>query len=332
MHRLVLAAGLLLGWSQPGDSRTVLVRQTPSADGIAPIFSYTGEVPAFNPIDQFYLHSNQFNPDFANGHFQPTGWNPAQYTGITCPAPSSRYQVAMSSAGRTNGHTTAQSCVATVNGIPGVGVVGAYLNPKDLTHGDPSRRQMIEPLVIFPALPPPFTGVGDRIRISFDLQVPYAQASDINHRSLAYVRFDLRFEDRAGDFFSISPGMFYHGGAPVKDGFNFDPTTQTCTAAPILPSTRHYVESDPGSQPSQAQTWANEWKHFSYTITYADFRRALDDIALACARDGVNLSREPADYTLQSAHLNAEIHYEPVPPSMIAYLGWSMANLTIIQN
>ena len=332
LNRRQLTAGLcalsmpaIISRSRAANTSSVLFSQPSLSNGIGPNFSVTGQNPQYNPVGKFLLHSNQASPYRSDCRLVPVTWDAGVKTGLHCPNPRQGWQVGMwptrngQEVGSPSGHTTAQVCGP---------VVGAYLNSTDLFRGSPGLRMMIAPQYIFPHAVRPFPGLGSVIGASLDLQVPEASSVASHNACNAFVKIDFLFVDQQnGGRMSLSCGLFSNGGFPTQDGSGFDNLSNTAIADAWVAPFSKLISVQHGSTYIQARPWLG-FTPFAFTVSGAQFARALAQAAPQARANHYNLSLNPADYVLNSLHLNAEMHYTS---KLVATMGWSMRNLTLSQ-
>ena len=307
----VTAAGLQR--AARANARQVLFAQPTLFGGIAPNFSVTGVRPAFNPVGQFYLHANQPNAHSADGDFVPVTWDAGAMTGLHIPANRRRYQRGVWVDGPGSGprHTVAQVFGDTV---------GAYLDSRDLKHGSPGNRMMISPGYEFADGSSPFTEHGSEVGVSLDLQVPAASCEPDKGKSNSFAKIDILFVcRRTGIRLSYSCGLFTNGGYPKHDGVGYDDLSHTVIIAAQVSPVGDLVTIEPGSATLLSAPWTG-WATFSFRISRAQFARGLVAAAPLAHDLGHALPLDPAEYSLKSTHLNAELHYDrgaPATPGLV---------------
>ena len=298
----------------------------PHISGITPQnFSAAGQVPPWNPVGIYYLHSNQADPYTGTTGFTPVAWDVTQ-TGITVPQPSDGFQMGIVSPDNV---PTEGGTIETVAQIYN-GMVGAYLFSPNLINNSPGQRMMITPQYQFNSDAPIFlfADPSQELLVNIGLQVPTAVDFGIPNVSNAYVKLDLLFIDQvSGGRVSMSYNLFENGANPKTDGSGFDTLTNTAISSPLVSPLGQLVTLVPNSAVFQNVPWTN-FKKFAFTMNQAQFISALE-LALPWAQKyGDTLSLDPTNYILNLVHLNAELHYTQQYPTQ---LGWSMRNLLLMQ-
>jgi hypothetical protein len=203
------------------------------------------------------------------------------------------------------------------------GVVGAYLNPRDLPSSSDFGKIMITPQYRWSpdTAPTPFSAPAQTVVVSLQLQVP--TASDIHKSgSYAYVLADLQFTDPAGSKISYGATLFFNGHGDTKANIGFDEPSNNIMANSPVDTNSQWLSVMPGSATFTGTPWRG-WRLFRYKITNSNFRAAL--AAIKQQYPASKASMEPADYRLTQFHLNAEINHANGP----AELGWSMQKARI---
>ena len=285
-------------------------------------------VQARAPVETFAMISWQKNPATADGKFVPGDWNVGEKTGLLIAGNLAEAQRGMRNRA---GSTAAQ--------MSGTGV-GAYLNSADLSGGGVDAqgyplpgsggyKMMVTPQINFSPVQVShlFRTRGDMLRITMDLQIPVAVCAQ-KKGSLTYVNPILVFSDPKRKVkISYIVGLFSSWATkkPAKIIENIaydDPSHSWMIHCNLVPGIR-WATMGSDSSSYQALPWKG-WKHFSYSITRENFESALH--VFREQQPDLDCSTDPADYLLQSFHLNAELTYQTAPTE----LGWSMRNAMIL--
>lgn len=280
-------------WTQPSFPAIAGHLYMPSVNKIKP------------KVGEFSLIGWQPNPHTANHLLVPAKWDAGLRTGFSPNNPATA-QLAY--------QDKAASSTAQMEG----GVAAAYLNSADLTDGSIEYKMMITPQITFAPTKPFATS---DVSVALDLCVPTA-IDAMNAKSDTYVSSDLLFTDSTtGTKISHSAGLFHHSTKPNAEGaIGIDPETGNIMANwPLLPGAPYFTQV---TGERQSVPWLARLP-FAYRISPALFKATLD--AIHAAMPAAKLSLDPADYTLNEFHLNAELHYQSAP----AELGWSMAGAVI---
>ena len=274
------------------------------------------------PLAEFAMVGWQKSPFSPDGKFLPVGWDAGSKTGLFVTGDRTTAQRGMRDVA---GATTAQMSGEAV---------GAYLNSADLSgsgidaHGRPlpgsdGFKMMVTPQIRFApeTAVRPFSAENGRLDLSLDLQIPIATCGE-KKGSLAYVNPVLLLVDpQRAVKISYVVDLFSRRstGNPLKviqhiahDG----PTKSWMIQCKLVPG-NPWVDMGKGSEVFQTAPWRG-WRRFSCTLTRANVLAALK--ALREQEPETNCSLDPADYQLNSFHLNAEITFETAPAEM----GWSM--------
>ena len=280
-------------------------------------------VQARTPDGMFCLISWQKNPATTDGSFVPVGWNVGEKTGLEIADKLLERQAGMVNR---QGGTAAQVCGTAV---------GAYLNSDDLsgggrdTEGNPlpgsgGYKMMVTPEIRFsmkPALKPLVDPKASLV-VAFDLQVPVAldqqKAGSHSYVNPCFVFVDPKTKLK----FSYIIVTFSNGYRISKESIAYDEPSHSWMLHTYMSTNQQWVVLEPGSEVFQSKPWKG-WKHFSFSISPTQVRLALD--AFRQHQPTLSCSTNPADYVLQSFHLNAELKYQ----SAHAELGWSMRDATI---
>ena len=275
------------------------------------------------PDGMFCLISWQKNPGTADGLFMPVDWKVEEKTGLNITEHLLERQAGTA---KRRGATAAQVCGTAV---------GAYLNSDDLTGGGRDAagkplpgsggyKMMVTPEIRFPVKPgiKPFADPTARLVTSFDLQVPVA-IDERKAGSHTYVNPCFVFTDPQTKLkLSYIVVTFSTGYHVVKESIAYDGPSHSWMLHSYITGNQQWVGLEVGSETFQSKPWKG-WKHFSFSITPAHVRSALT--AFCRQQPAVPCSTNPADYAIQSFHLNAELKYE----TAYAELGWSMRDATI---
>jgi hypothetical protein len=246
---------------------------------------------------------NRFQP---GGELVATGWDAGSMTGFTPAAPATTAQLGFQNVASTS---TAQMQGDTV---------GAYINSNDLPPSTSDQKMMITPEFIFApgSQPVPFANANSSLNGELDLQVPSADGTD------AYVVADLLFEDASGLRISYGISIFHNGGVSSVAGTGYDSPSNSYMLNSPLGVDERFVTPDASSATATGTPWLG-WRHFQWSVTYAQFVSALQQ--LAAAYPGIVTSTDPTGYLLAEVHLNAEFHDK----GEAASLGWSMRGLKV---
>ena len=280
-------------------------------------------VQARKPDGALRLISWQKNPATTDGAFVPVGWNVGEKTGLEITDKLLERQAGMVNR---RGGTAAQVCGTAV---------GAYLNSDDLSggghdaEGNPlpgsgGYKMMVTPEILFPMKPTlkPFADPMGRLVTDFDLQVPVAQDQQ-KAGSHSYVNPCFVFVDpKTKAKFSYIVVTFSNGYRIVKESIAYDEPSHSWMLHTYMSTNQQWVGLEPGSEVFQSKPWKG-WKHFSFSISPAQVQSALN--VFRQQQPAVPCSINPADYIMQSFHLNAELKYQTAH----AELGWSMRDATI---
>jgi hypothetical protein len=316
---LLLAPLLAVNAAEP-----VGLFKQPTLDGIAGKLYVQARI----PDGMFCLISWQKNPATADGLFVPAGWNVGEKTGVEITDKLLERQAGMVNR---RGATAAQVCGTAV---------GAYLNSDDLSGGGHDAagnplpgsggyKMMVTPEIRFPMKRAikPFADPMGRLVTSFDLQVPVALDQQ-KAGSHSYVNPCFVFiEPKTKVKFSYIIVTFSNGYRIVKESIAYDEPSHSWMLHSYMTTNQQWVALEPGSEVFQSKPWKG-WKHFSFSITPAHVRSALN--AFCQRQPAVPCSTNPADYVMQSFHLNAELKYQTAHAEM----GWSMrdAAISLVRN
>ena len=306
----------LVGWSA---AEPVVLYRQPALDGIAGHLF----VQARKADGALHLVSWQKNPETKDGSFVPVDWNVGAKTGLKLTDRLLERQLGMANR---PGATAAQVCGTAV---------GVYLNSDDLSRGgrdaagqplpgSDGYKLMVTPEVLFPLKPAhkPFASPQDRLIVSFDLQVPVAE-DEQQAGSHTYVNPCLVFIDPQTKVkFSYIVVTFSKGYRIVKESIAYDGPSHSWMLHTYMSTNQQWVALEPGSAVFQSRPWLG-WKHYAFSITQAHVQAALN--AFRQRQPEVACSTHPADYVLQSFHLNAELKYQTAH----AELGWSLRDAEI---
>jgi len=300
-----------------------VIFQQPVLDKIAGNFHVPPVEHKFPDDHTFNLVLWQPNPFIRDGFLVPSSISSEDKTGLKLSDPIHQQLAFRDAPG---------SSLVQVDGD----AVGVYINSADLSKGSPGSKMMITPE--FMAKPAdrirPYAKPGMAIVTTFDLQIPISHADNShasqadNKHSLTYIVTDFVFEDRTThtkityEFTCFHLGMFHGNPPPVAwlrkyEAGAYDAPSQTFQVNnPISPDSRLHTVL-PGSTLFQSAPWTG-WRPFRVAITQQNFATSLQ--ALLADNKGFKGSANPADYTLISAHLNAELKYDAGPSD----LGWSL--------
>jgi hypothetical protein len=308
-------AGLLANAAVP----PVVLFKQPYLDDIAGKLYVQARIPE----GELCLISWQKNPWTTNGTFIPVSWNVGENTGLEITEKSLERQAGMANR---RGATAAQICGTAV---------GAYLNSDDLSGGGRDAagnplpgsggyKMMVTPEIRFPMKPAlkPFADPWDRLITSFDLQVPVAldqqKAGSHSYVNPCFVFMDPKTKLKL----SYIIVTFSNGYRIVKESVAYDEPSHSWMLHTYMSTNQEWVAPEPGSEVFQSRPWTG-WKHFSFSISPAHVQSALN--AFRQRQPMITCSTNPADYVLQSFHLNAELKFQTAHAEM----GWSMRDATI---
>lgn len=319
INMLVLLMGFAgnLACSAAADPRVLY--QQPTLEAIAGRML----VQARAPEGEMALISWQKNPNTPTGAFVPVRWPVGQKTGLDPAGDLAQWQMGMADrAGSTAAQVFKQA-------------VGAYLNSDDLSAGGRDAagnplpgsggyKMMVTPEIRFPmkAGIRPLADPNTSLRVSFDLQVPTA-VDQQKSGSHTYVNPCLVLVDpKTKVRISYIVVAFSKGYRIVKESVGYDDPSRSWMLHTYMSTNQQWMTLQPGSAVFHDQPWKG-WKHFSFAITPANARAAFS--ALHAARPEIACSTNPADYVLQSFHLNAELKYNTAH----AELGWSLRDAKV---
>ena len=301
---LTLVTAVSAGSISLAAGTTVLFEQ-PAVAGIANNVYIAHVSEGGLPHGSFDMIFEQAVPS-STGKPVPTGWNAGSQTGFVPTSPST----AQLGFRNVTGTSTAQ--------MEG-GVVGAYLNSRDLPTTLSRRLFMIAPQYRYiPGTEPvPFGSSTSVLNGEMDLQVPVAVGKD------TYVTADFLFLSANGTRISFGFKAFQNGvrGTTVFGSLYDVPEEVYIIDSPIAPGQK-FVSMAAGSTVAGGDTWLG-WRHFQWSISHAQFAAALK--FLVAKYPGKITSLDPAAYVFSEVHLNAEFLYSPAP----AELGWSMKNMKV---
>jgi hypothetical protein len=257
----------------------------------------------------FFLVLWQRNPHRQDGALIPVNWPVGDKTGFY-PGEPALHQRGMRD---TYGSTAVQVSGDTI---------GAYLNSADLIHGSANDLEMITPAYEFAdgARVAPFVDRDDALTCSLQLQVPVARDGG-KPGSSAYVNLNLLFgKDGGAVRVSFNGGLFFNGREKSPETIGYDAVTRNVlVVSPIRPDSKWSTYAS-GSAVRQGAPWKG-WKTFHFTVTRDNFESALNEVKKK--HPEMVWGSDPATWTLNQIHLNAEIRYRTAP----AELGWSMRGL-----
>ena len=168
----------------------------------------------------------------------------------------------------------------------------------------------------------PFAEPNACLVTAFDLQVPVAvdqrKAGSHSYVNPCFVFVDLKTKLKL----SYIIVAFSNGFHVVKESIAFDEPSHSWMLHTYMTDNQQWVTLEAGSEVFQSKPWKG-WKHFAFRITAANLQSALN--AFRERQPSILCSTNPADYVVQSFHLNAELKYQTAH----AELGWSMRNATI---
>ncbi|WP_428395316.1 hypothetical protein [Lichenicoccus sp.] len=264
------------------------------------------------PPGHFNIVQWESNPQSADGGDVPTDRDIGHKTGFH---PAVNKETTQVSLRNTNVSSGAQMAGRTV---------GAYINSADLPNGAPSNKFIITPSIMFKPGTHAFNGLdrGDRINVSFDLQVPVA-GDEHKPLSTTYVVSDLDFtnpETRAS--FYVNEMVFHNAVERPNEWVFLDPDTKMAVVLGVDSPSSQYATFRSKSASYQKRPWIG-WKHFSYSIDQMQFHSAL--LAVQHKYPGIKLSDDVADWDLTHWHLNAELLFKSGPAEM----GWSMRKAAV---
>jgi hypothetical protein len=302
---LTLAAAVTTGSTCMAAGTTVLFEQ-PTESGIFNHIYVAHVSKGGMPHGSFDMIFEQPDPFTSTGNLVANSWDAGSQTGFTPNDPSTA-QLAFRS--------TAGSSTAQMEG----GVVGAYLNSKDLPTTLNNRLFMIAPQYRYPVgtEPVPFGSSGQVLNGELDLQIPMAVGKD------TYMSADFLFLDAKGTRISFGFKIFQNGvSGHTAFGSLYDvPEKVYIINSPLAPG-QQFVSLAPGSTMAGGATWTG-WRHFQWSINQAQFAAALK--YLVQKYPGRITSTDPTAYVFSEVHLNAEFMYSPAP----AELGWSMKGMKV---
>ena len=285
---------------------TTNVYEQPLVSGIADHIFVAHVTKGGMPTGTFDMIVEQLDPWTSTGNLVPTSWNAGSQTGFFPTSPSTAQMGYRNKAG---------TSTAQMEG----GVVGAYLNSRDLPTTKSNRLFMITPQYRYiPGTEPvPFGSSTSVLNGEMDLQVPVAVGKD------TYVTADFLFLDANGTRISFGFKAFQNGvaGTTVFGSLYDVPEAVFILNSPIAPGQK-FVSIAAGSAVAGGDTWSG-WRHFQWSINRAQFAAALK--YLVAKYPGKITSTDPAAYVFSQVHLNAEFMYSPAP----AELGWSMKNMNV---
>ena len=292
-----------------------LIFEQPSFDGIAGNFF----VPPANkqppPSGIFSTILWQPNPNQADGFLVPSDWDAGEKTGFHPQALVGNYSVSFRPF---PGSSTLQMQGDTV---------GVYLNSADLPNGSPGMKFMITPQYTIPkkARIHPFAAPGVSVVTELELQIPTAVDGQVKGNN-TYANVVLLFTDAtSGTKLSYTGGFFFNGHANSRDNIGYDEPTKSFMVQSPLRTNSPWTTMLPDSAPQQGTPWRG-WKKFGFAITEENFKAAL--LAVKNAAPTNRASMNPADYSLDQFHLNAEMHFQT--NAAPTELGWSMRNARMV--
>jgi hypothetical protein len=293
------------GSSAPAATTKMLFQQpqVSSIDGhfVVPLANHVAP-----PKGSFALVAWQTNRFQSNGELVATAWDAGAMTGFTPAAPATAAQLGFQNEA---GTSTAQMEGNTV---------GAYINSKDLPPSNAAQKMMITPQYIFAAgaQPSPFANPQSLLNGALELQVPTAVGSDV------YIVADLLFQSPSGQRVSYGVAIFRNGRITPVPTTGYDAPSNSYMLNSPLGVDERFVTPTDDSAAASGTPWSG-WRHFAWSISYAQFVSALQ--YLAAQYPGKVSSIDPSEYVLAEIHLNAEFHEQ----NTAAALGWSMQGMEI---
>lgn len=295
-------------WHGGGGPRSFL--QQPAVPGLAGLFYVPPAQGTAPPPGRFTFTLWQPNPMQPDGLLSPVSWPVGDLTGFYPSEP-----------------LAAQQGFAPAAGVSAVqaegGTVGAYINSRDLIHGSPNSKMMAAPgLHLSPGTGPfPYRGQAGAVRAMLALQVPTATTASAP-KSFAYASLDIQFvDDTTGAAISYGTALFSQARHYVSH-IGIDPVTRNMMINALLDPENPWLVCEPATTLHQATPWRG-FRPFAYAIPADRFAAAL--AAMRAAHPDFQASPDPADYRLQSVHLNAELQFA----GGAASLGWSMQGLEV---
>jgi hypothetical protein len=206
--------------------------------------------------------------------------------------------------------------------------VGVYMDSNDLAGytSCPSQecKMMMTPEVKFPATQYKPFATGNKVVVSFELELPTAER---NNGSEAYATSDLLFQDTSGALdsdgkpYQVSYGevIFNGGNAPTSCHTGVDPVTSNIMRnCPMLSGSPYSDDFTllPGSSGFQQAPWTTMLP-FAYSVSSSQFKSALDAAKLALP--SATFSTNPADYSLVQHHANFELNKYNLGRSRLGY-------------
>lgn len=302
----------------------VLVQQS-SVPGITPQFWQVAGAGA-PKLDSFYVASQQPDQFTTTGAFVPVHWDPSSLTGIRCPTPASNYEAGIWNPGLWTavGHTVAQMCGGTI---------GVFLNSVDYPTETPGNLIMIDPKYAWSRPNNWLSDTASAIHVQLQLQVPFASSEQNTTPPLssqAYIKPDTQWCDSNAHCLSVSPLAFGNGftGSMSDNAVLNVANSGQVNVKTFFTHNDTVITLDQSSTTTQTLTWTG-WRTFGYTLTYAGFRKAIA-LAQTAEPADIILDADPAKWTLQGAHINAEMSY--LPGVYETSMGWSVQNWTVTWN
>lgn len=289
----------------------VVIFEQPALDGLAGNFCVPPATKQPPPSGIFSTILWQPNPNRIDGTLYPSTWDAGEKTGFHLQPPVSNYSGSFRS---TTGSSTLQ--------IQG-DTIGVYLNSADLPAGSPGMKFMITPQYTIPkeARIHPFATPEVSVIATLELQIPTAVDEQVK-RNNTYANAVLLFTDAtSGTKLSYTGGFFFNGHANSRENIGYDIPTQSFMIQSPLRTNSTWTTMLPDSAPQQGTPWLG-WKKFNFAITEENFKTAL--LAVKNAAPTSRASMNPADYSLDHFHLNAEMHFQT--NAAPTELGWSMRN------
>jgi hypothetical protein len=282
---------------------TVLVEQ-PSVAGIANHVFVAHVTDGGLPTGRFYLQVEQQNPFTSSGNLVPTAWDAGSQTGFVPSSPIT---------GQLGFRNAAGASTAQMEN----GVVGAYLNSRDLPTTQNNSKMMIAPVYRFPtgAAPVSFANAQSTLSAEMDIQIPVADGPD------TYTTADFLFVGPGGVRVSLGVKIFHYGSTSAQVGSHYDSVDNVYMINIPIDTDKTYLTKAATSASTTGTPWEG-WRHFQWTVSQPQFVAALKYLV---AHNPAVKSTDPTQYVFEEFHLNAEFLYSPAS----AELGWSMRGLQI---